>query len=121
MDRQRSFTSLSKEYMPRLRDRMSNSEDCVDLEKHFSFLAVDFINRALPESAVPAGPEDILFDPRSKRHFSVSNSLLDSDDFQDLWRNSDLPHLITKMADSAYGRYLHLHKHTAKTEKKIRN
>ncbi|MEW6665715.1 MAG: hypothetical protein AB1512_10915 [Thermodesulfobacteriota bacterium] len=36
------------------------------------------------------------------------------------WTDSDLPHVIERLAEAATGRYKHVEKHPEKTEAKIR-
>ncbi len=121
MNNRLSFSSLEKEFTPRMRSKINNAEDVVDLENHFSFTIVSLLKRVFPEGNIDIRMDDIVFDPRSKRYYSVSPRLTGSLAFQELWQSSDLENVLFRFADKTYRRYMHLCKHPAKTEKKIRN
>ncbi len=122
MAKQRSYSALGREYMHRMRNRAGTAEDRVDLSNLFSCTALDFLRHVFPgEGAVRITMADIEFDPSAAPHYSISRGLMVNPEFGEVWRNSDLPGLVGRLADSAYARYLHLNKHPEKTEKKIRN
>ena len=114
-----NFESVEKKYMSMLRKRITSSESKTDLAKNFSCTVSSFLNNVLDDE--PAVYEnDIIFKPDSGKKYMLSTKLKKSEHFLNTWNNSNLPHFMSKAADSAYHRYLHLDKHTEKTEKKIR-
>lgn len=118
--RQFSFTSLEKESLHLMRNRINNAEDKVDIDNYFSRTAADFLTKVFEENPVIM-TDDVLFSPDRKPYYTVSKRLRKSDTFMKVWDNSDLPKCIGKMADSFFHRYKHLCKHPEKTDKKIRN
>ena len=121
MKRQISYSSIGNEFMHKMRDQISNSEDKIDLGNGFSLVVTRFLSRVFEEKDIRISDNSILFNPQAKNYYSIDKELLDQGDFVETWQNSDLPNVIKKFADSTYHRYIHLNKHKEKTEKKIRN
>ena len=114
-----NFESVEKKYMSILRKKITTSENKTDLAKIFSCTVSSFLNNVL-EDEPSVYENDIIFKPDSGKKYIFSTKLKQSEHFLNTWNNSNLPHFMKKAADSAYHRYLHLNKHTEKTEKKIR-
>ena len=114
-----NFESVEKKYMSMLRKKLTTSENKTDLAKHFSCTVSNFLNNVLDEEPV-VYESDIIFNPDSGKKYTLSTKLKQSEHFLNTWNNSNLPHFVGKAADSTYHRYLHLNKHSEKTEKKIR-
>lgn len=121
MTQQISFSRKEREFMHLLRDRISRSEDSVDLENMFSFTVCGFLSEILKNRKLKTSIEDVMLCADAGPHFRISNTLRNSKEFMHIWRNSDLPDILTKFADTAYHRYMHLAGHPEKTVKKIRN
>ncbi len=121
MAKQISYTSIGNEFLHKMRDQISNSEDKIDLGNSFSYVVSDFLNKVFEEYGIEIGDDSILFDPEAENYYSINSELLVQNDFAETWHNSDLPSMIKKFADSTYHRYLHLNKHKEKTDSKIRN
>ena len=114
-----NFESVEKKYMSMLRKKITASESKADLAKNFSSTVSSFLN-SITNKEISVLEKDISFNPGCGENFLLSQELKQSRDFQSAWNNSNLPHFISKAADTAYHRYIHLEKHTEKTEKKIR-
>ena len=114
-----NFESIEKKYMSMLRKKITTSENKADLSRNFSRTVSIFLNSIMNEKT-SVREKDICFNPGCGENFLLSPELTQSRDFQKAWKNSNLPHFISKAADTAYHRYIHLEKHTEKTEKKIR-
>ena len=121
MKRQISFAGIGNEFLHKMRDQISNSEDKVDLGNSFSYIVTGFLMRVFEERGIRIYDDSVLFDPGAENYYSIDQELLNQGDFVETWQNSDLPNVIKKFADSTYHRYIHLNKHREKTEKKIRN
>ncbi|MFC1887377.1 hypothetical protein ACFLYK_01055 [Candidatus Cloacimonadota bacterium] len=121
MARQISFATLGNEFLHKMRDQISNSEDKIDLGNSFSYIVSGFLGKVFAEKEINIEDDSILFDPEAENYYSINSELLDQGDFSETWQNSDLPNLIKKFADSTYHRYIHLNKHKEKTDRKIRN
>jgi hypothetical protein len=61
--------------------------------------------------------EDVALMPGSEPYYVLSKRLLSSDAFKSVWNNSDLPHLLSRIAKSAVHRYKHLQKHPEKNRR----
>ncbi len=114
-----NFESAEKKYMSMLRKKITESENKTDLSRSFSCTVSDFLNSVLDEKT-EVYENDISFSPDTGEKYTLSPKLKHSENFINTWNNSNLPQFIGKAADSAYHRYIHLCKHTEKTEKKIR-
>jgi hypothetical protein len=121
MARQLSFASVGNEYLHKMRDQISNSEDKIDLGNSFSYVVTGFLSRIFSEKKIAISDDSILFNPNAENYYSINSELLGQGEFVETWQNSDLPNVIKKFADSTYHRYIHLNKHKEKTDRKIRN
>lgn len=114
-----NFESMEKKYMSLLRKKINESESKTDLVENFSSTVSNFLNQVFNES-IAVHDNDIIFKPDTGDKFILSTKLKESEQFLNTWNNSNLPSFIGKVADTTYHRYIHLDKHTEKTEKKIR-
>ena len=114
-----NFESVEKKYMSILRKKITTSESKADLARNFSCTVSSFLNNVL-DNKTSVYEDDISFRPDIGNKYLLSPKLKQSEYFLETWNNSNLPHFISKAADTAYHRYIHLNKHTEKTEKKIR-
>ncbi len=121
MNKMASFSLLEKEYIRKMRNKINNSEDKVDLQNHFSNTITNLLNKIFKDKNLTIRNDDIAFDSKKNNYYSVNQNLLKSEIFKKTWDNSDLQQIINRFADSVYHRYLHLDKHPEKTVKKIRN
>ncbi|MGE5839981.1 MAG: hypothetical protein ACM34H_08590, partial [Deltaproteobacteria bacterium] len=64
--------------------------------------------------------EEIELAPNSDSLYRISERLRTHESLKSWWTESDLPHVIRRLADSAARRYKHLEKNPGKTELKIR-
>ena len=120
MTQQLSFSKTEREYMHLLRDRVSRSEDTVDLENMFSNTVNGFLNNILKDRGIQPLPEDVTLSEETVHHYRISSKLRRSGEFMKIWGQSDLPEILTRFADIAHHRHLHLAGHPEKTVKKIR-
>lgn len=121
MGKQISFSTLGNECIHKFRDKINNAENTVDLQNHFAFTVIDFLNQIFEESQLDIDADDIQFSPDEKELYNFSDRLLNNVEFRKIWDISDLKSVIYKFADSANHKYIHLNKHNEKTNKKIRN
>ncbi len=121
MGKQLSFTGVEKEFAPILRDKVSRTEDRVDLENHFARTVINFLDRVFVDKDVSISIEDIIFTPEKESFFELSDNLKKNSTFAEVWENSDLHGVLKRFSETANSRYMHLIKHPEKTEKKIRN
>jgi hypothetical protein len=116
----RNLENLERQFLSGIRNKIHSAEDRIDLENCFSHSMASFLNEAMSDEIL-VGDEDILFSHRSSTYYTLSPRLKGSKSFMDLWRNSNLPNFVGKVASSAYHQYQHLGKHPEKTERKIRS
>lgn len=118
MARQLSFSKYEQELRPELRQNLNIAESTEDVKKFFVYTIRKLFGRVL-EGKGAFTYEDIRLDPLKQSGFIISNKLLGDPDFAAVWQNSDLSHIVKRIADSASNRHKHLMKNPAKTEAKI--
>jgi hypothetical protein len=118
MTKQMSFSKLEKEFRHVLREKINHAESTEDVKKFFAQTAGDLLEEILGDS-VDIAYEAIQFDPLKKDGYVVSKGLRQSAGFAAAWKDSDLPHIVKRMAEVAMKRHKHLERHLDKTEAKM--
>lgn len=118
MEKQISFVKAEHDVRPGFRRDLSIAESTEDVKKFFVYAAKGLVEKAF-EGKVSLENGDIRLDPGQKDGFVASGRLLGNQDFLEAWNNSDLRPILKRMASAAAKRYLHLEKHSEKTESKI--
>ncbi len=119
MTRQLSFSGYERKLLPQFREKMNKAESTEDVKKFFIQTVEELLNGVLDER-VKVKEEDVELLPDSDPYYQMSERLRADKLFKSYWTESDLPHVIHRLAESAAGRYKHLEKHPEKTEVKIR-
>ena len=115
MNTQSSFSKYEREIRPILRRSINSAESTEDVKKFFFYGVRNLLKKVL-RAEIPINHEDILLDPKEERGFTISSRAWDIPGFASAWRDSDLPHIIERMAESSIKRYKHLERHPDKTE-----
>ncbi|MBN1843255.1 MAG: hypothetical protein JW883_13365 [Deltaproteobacteria bacterium] len=118
MTRQISFSKLEQDLRARLREKVSAAESTEDVKKFFAQTVGELLQKVLGDN-VDLRYEDIRFNPREKGAYVISERLQKMKGFASVWRESDLPHIIKRMAEFALKRHEHLERHRDKTEAKM--
>ena len=113
-----SFVKYEQEVRPALRERINSAESTEDAKKFFAYAVLDLFEKVLGEKGT-AEYEDIRLQPDHKDGYQVSDRLQSMREFASVWNNSDLPHIVKRMAESAIKRCKRLDAHRDKTEAKI--
>jgi len=116
--RQFSFSKYEQGVRPMLRENLNRAESTEDVKKFFVYAFRDLMNR-VSEGRVAVEYEDILLDLLERDGYSIGDRLVATPDFVSLWNNSDLPHIVKRMAESAIKRHKYLDRHRDKTETKM--
>ncbi len=117
MTKRLSFTKNLNKLLPKFRENMNSAESTEDVRKFFLYAAKELLEDIL-ERELDIREDDISFLPEKAPYFKVSDRLIS--EIKEVWKESDLPHLLERLAEAAFGRYKHLEKHPEKTESKIR-
>lgn len=115
-----SFSTVSHDFVHNFRERMNHSENITDLMNNFSYTVSLFIN-TVSKKPLGASVGDITFMPDSSKHFKINEALFSIADFKAMYDESDMDNIISKFAETANHRYMHLMKHNERTNAKIRN
>lgn len=118
MKRQFSFSKYEREVRPMLRENLNRSESTEDVKKFFVYAFRDLMNR-VSVGRLAVEYEDILLDLLERDGFLIGDRLGATPDFVSLWNDSDLPHIVKRMAESAIKRHKYLDRHRDKTETKM--
>lgn len=119
MTKQISFSKYEQKILPGFRQKINEAESTEDVKKFFIYTIKELLESILPEK-FGFEYEDVVLMPNSEPYYVLSERLLSSDAFKSVWNDSDLPHLLSRLAKPAMHRYKHLQKHPEKTEAKIR-
>jgi len=101
-----------------LRENIGLAESTEDVKKFFVYAVKELLERVL-EGQVSLGYEDIALAPDGEDGFTISPSLRRDKHFGKAWKDSDLPHILRRMAEVSLKRYVHLKKNPDKTEAKM--
>ena len=116
MSTQVSFSKLEKEFLPQFRERISSSEDIVDVQKYFSFTIKEMLHKVFENNSIDIHEDDIEL-LQTVPYYAIKR--IDAS-LQSLWENSDLKDIVKRFALTAHNRFIHLQKNPSKTNKKIR-
>lgn len=119
MTKQVSFSKYENEILPGFRKNISHAESSEDVKKFFNYTARELFDNIF-EGRMAFDYEDIALMPDDEPSYTMSNRLLESADFNSVWKDSDLPNVLARLAKPAINRYKHLEKNPEKTESKIR-
>jgi hypothetical protein len=119
MTEQLSYTKFENELRPHFRQSLNKAESTEDVKKFFTYTVQELLKKVL-EGQVEVYFEEVSLKPDQNPPYVLSQRLLETESLKSIWDNSDLPHVLERMAESAVNRYKHLEKHPEKTEAKIR-
>lgn len=119
MSKQISFSKHEQKVLPNFRQKISQSESTEDVKKFFVYTVQELLESILA-GKIEFEYEDAALMPGSEPYYILSKRLLSSVEFKSVWNDSDLPRLLSRLAETAMHRYKHLQKRPEKTESKIR-
>ncbi len=119
MSRQLSFTKYEKELLPKFRKKINTAESSQDVKTFYARTCLKLLDKAFA-GELSLDFDDVKLEPGTDRKYLISDRLLSSTSFSDIWKSSDLPNVLDRFTDTALNRYAHLEKHPEKTEAKIR-
>jgi hypothetical protein len=119
MTRKLSFTKYEHQILPEFRQKINMAESTEDVKKFFVYTAKELFENVF-EGKVDFDYEDVRLSPDCHPYCSFSERLSSQEGFASLWKNSDLSHVVGRLAKSATRRYRHLERHPEKTKAKIR-
>ena len=116
MSTQVSFSKLEKKLLPQFRERISTSEDMVDVQKYFSYTIEEMFFKAFENQTISINEDDIQL--LTEEPFYKIKKMEPA--LQSLWEHSDLKDIVKRFAVTTHKRFVHLQKNPSKTNKKIR-
>jgi hypothetical protein len=118
MTKQISYSEYERELRPKYRQMINTSESTEDVKKFFVRTVLELFEKVF-ERNVDFEYEDVHLDGERKDGFVLSKRLRGIADFASTWKESDLGHIVRRMAEFAIKRHKRLEKHRDKTEAKI--
>ena len=119
MTKTQSFSKEENELLPKFRKLTNEAESTEDVKKFFVYCIQELFDHAM-NGRLHLQFDDIGLQPQGKQPYFISEQVQANADFSAVWQNSDLPHIVSRMAEQALGHYRHLEKNPLKTEAKIR-
>jgi hypothetical protein len=120
MEKQMSVVKHENQILPGFRNKINLAESIVDVSEFFD-QAIRALMVNIFQDNTYQDFDAITLSPEAEPFFKLDKSSPLPREFFALWKNSDLPHIIGRLAEAATHRYRHLEKKPGKTEKKIRN
>jgi hypothetical protein len=119
MEKQKSFSKIEQVIRHTFRNNLNIAESDEDAKKFFAYAVKDLTEQA-SEGQVSIESDDICLDQDAADGFTCSKRLKRDKIFMELWNNSDLAHIVTRLAENALNRIKHLEeRHPDKSEAKI--
>ncbi|MBW1720946.1 MAG: hypothetical protein JRH13_09480 [Deltaproteobacteria bacterium] len=119
MTRQISFTKHENRVLPGFREMMNKAESTEDLKKFFVYSAKDLLEGVF-EGRLDFNYEDFELTLDKEPYYRLSDRLLAQDTFNSVWNDSDLPRVMSRLAESAVRHMRRMEKRPDKCETKIR-
>ena len=120
MGKQISVVKHENSILPGFRNKISRAESTEDVKKFFVYTVRELLINIFQDSKY-SDFDAIKLSSKGKPHYEFNRDLISGAEFSDVWKNSDLPHVIRRMAETAIHRQWHLEKNPGKTTSKIRN
>ncbi|KAB2887657.1 MAG: hypothetical protein F9K32_19180 [Desulfobulbaceae bacterium] len=118
MSKQLSYSRVEQNVLPGFRQNINLAESTEEVRKIFGFAVRDLLLGAFRQEIDPS-PDAVVLAPNSDSGFTLSEDLQNNDMFMATWRESDLPHIVGRLAETAVNHFRHLAKNPGKTELKI--
>jgi hypothetical protein len=121
MTRIASFTKLERAVLPKFRESMGLAESTADVQKFFVYSMVELVNGVLAGEgeAFDVYYEDVVLTPQQAPGYAFSARLAEHPPLAAALRESDLPAILARFAETAGNRYTYLRKNPEKTEAKM--
>ena len=119
MTRQFSYTKFENKVLPNFREMVNKAESTEDLKKFFVYSTKELLE-SIFEGTIDFNYEDFVLTLEKEPYYRLSNRLLASETFNNVWKESDLPRVVCRLAESAVRHYKRLERKPDKCETKIR-
>lgn len=118
MSKQISYSRIEQNLLPGFRQNINHATSTEELKKFFGF-AIRELFTGVFKTELEFSPEDVVLAPDVDSRFTLSSRMQANELFTATWRESDLPHIVGRLAETAVNHYRHLAKNPGKTELKI--
>ncbi|MCU0596097.1 MAG: hypothetical protein MUC98_11645 [Desulfobacterota bacterium] len=114
-----SFTKYEHECLPGFRQRINKAESPEDVRRVFAYTTRVLLEKVF-SGTLKFRDDDVMLELSEESPFSLSQRLFATEGFTSAWKNSDLPRMVGRFAETAARRIKHMEKHPEKTDSKIR-
>lgn len=119
MVKQLSYTKFENEILPDFRQKLNMAESTEDVRKFFFQTVRQLFERIFEEKA-PIRFEDLALQVNEDQTYKFADPLFKSRKFQGVWKDTDLPNVMDRLAKAAVNRHKRLSRNPEKTDSKIR-
>ncbi len=119
MTRQLSYTKFENRVLPNFREMVNKAESTEDLRKFFVYSTKELLD-SIFEGTIDFSYEDFALNLEKEPYYRLSDRLRSSETFNNVWKESDLPRVVCRLAESAVRHYKRLQRKPDKCETKIR-
>lgn len=120
MGKQISVVKHENSILPGFRNKISRAESTEDVKNFFVYSIQELLVNVFQDNKYQ-GYDAITLLVDREPYFEIKNTIMASDEFRKMWKNSDLQHVVRRLAETAVHRHWHLEKKPEKTTSKIRN
>ena len=113
-----SYTKYENEVVHKYRDNLNHAESVEDVKKFFTYTMQELMNKVF-DGQLDMHYEDVQLSYESEQGFAISNALKQKTAFKQVWQDSDLSFIMSRLAEPALKRFRHLSRNTKKTNSKF--
>ena len=113
-----SYTKYENEVIHKYRNNLNHAESVEDVKKFFSYTMQELMAKVF-DGKLDMHYEDVQLCVDNKAGFTISNALKQKTAFGQVWEDSDLSSIMSRLAESASNRFRHLSGHPEKTNAKF--
>lgn len=113
-----SYTKYENEVIHKYRDNLNHAESVEDVKKFFSYTMQELMHKVF-DNQLDIHYEDVQLSVNGNPGYSISSELKRQTAFAQVWEDSDLPAIVSRLAESGIHRFRHLSGHPEKTKAKF--
>jgi hypothetical protein len=117
--KQLSYTKFENEILPDFRQKLNMAESTEDVKKFF-FQTIRGLFVKIFGETVTIRFEDIALKPDAATQYTISDRVSAAKEFKSVWKDSDLPNVMDRLAKAAINRHKRLGRNPEKTASRAR-
>lgn len=113
-----SYTKYENEVIHKYRDNLNHAESVEDVKKFFSYTMQELMHKVFDDQ-IDIRYEDVQLAVNGNPGYKISSELKQKAAFAQVWEDSDLSSIVSRLSESALHRFRHLSGHPEKTKAKF--